>query len=117
MLIIPLLAFIGVAYAGYFMANEIRTGKGVLAPIRDLHRYAALGGLAVVAVVLLLTEQNDYVYLAGGIILAAAIGGFSLFRFLFAGKQKPMLAVYAHASLGITGILALIFAILSPGAA
>ena len=116
MLVLSLLAFFGVAYAGYFMANEIRSKKGVLAPIRDLHRYSALGGLTVIGGVLLLTEQNGYVCIAGAILLAAALGGFGLFRVLFANKQRPMLAVYAHASLGVIGILTLIVAIVTPNA-
>ena len=114
MLVIPLLVFVGVAYAGYLMANEIRTKKGVLAPILDLHRYSALAGMALMAGILIFTHQSSYSYIAGGIILATVLGGFSLFRIIFSGKQKPIIVVYAHASLGCMGILALIVAILSP---
>jgi len=56
------------------MANEIRTQKSVLAPMRDLHRYAALGELTVIGSVLLFTEQNGYISIAGAILLAAALG-------------------------------------------
>lgn len=114
MLVIALLIFIGVAYAGYFMADEIRTKKGVLAPIRDIHRYAAFLGLAVIAGVLLFTQEDTYADIAAAILLATAVGGLSLFRVLFKEKHKPMLAVYAHASLGVIGVLALSLAILSP---
>lgn len=110
LIIIPTLVFLGTAYAGYVLANEIKQKKGVLAPVLDMHRYSALAGMAILAIIISFSEITRLTIAAFVALLAAGLGGLFLFRIAYKGQQPPMLMVYGHAGIALTGILMLIAA-------
>ncbi|HEY9135597.1 MAG TPA: hypothetical protein VIM85_07370 [Pseudomonadales bacterium] len=110
LIIIPTLVFLGTAYAGYVLANEIKQKKGVLAPVLAMHRYSALAGIAILAVIISFSEITPLTIAAFVTLLTAGLGGFFLFRLIYKNQPPPMLIVYGHAGIAITGILILVAA-------
>lgn len=108
LIIIPILVFLGTAYAGYVLVNEVKQKKGVLKPVLYMHRYSALAGVIVLATIITFTETTRLTIAALAILVAAGAGGFILFRLVFKDQDPPMLMVHVHAGIAITGILVLI---------
>jgi|GEM_PF-6258382 len=110
--IIPIIVFLGTAYGGYVLSTQIKKETGILSPILDFHRYSALVGIIILALIIGFTESTKLVIAAFIIILSAFIGGIFLFRLVFKNQAPPMLVVYGHAGIAIMGIVLLMTTVL-----
>ena len=110
--IIPILVFLGTAYGGYVLSIQIKKEANITSPILDFHRYSALAGIIILALIIGFTEVTKLVIAALIIISGAFIGGFFLFRLVFKNQTPPMLVVYGHAGFAIMGIVILMVTVL-----
>ena len=105
--IISILVFLGTACSGYVLSTQIKKEKDILSPVLDFHRYSALAGIIILAIVIAFIDTTKLVMAAFIIILGAFIGGIFLFRLVFNNQAPPMLVVYGHAGIAIMGIVLL----------
>jgi len=105
--IIPILVFLGTAYGGYVLSTQIKKGKDILSPVLNYHRYSAIAGIIILAIVIGFTDTTNLSIAAFVIILGAFFGGFFLFRMVFKNQAPPMLIIYGHGGIAIMGIVLL----------
>jgi hypothetical protein len=111
MLIIAIVFFLGTGYTGYLLSTSHKRGTKPLDFLRTVHHSTALAGLACFGFYLFTgTEVNSTQLVVGFLLfLAAALGGFTLFRILYPQEQKPLMLIYAHASIaGIALVISII---------
>jgi len=107
-IIIPIIVFLGTAYGGYVLSNQIKKEKSILSPVLDFHRYSAIAGIIILAIVILFSDTTNLSIAAFVILLGAFFGGVFLFRLVFKNQLPPMLMIYGHGGIAIMGIVLLI---------
>ncbi len=111
MFILAIFFLLGTGYAGYLLSTSHKPGSKPLDFMRTVHHSSALAGLACFWVYLLTSETNTQLTVGFLLFIAAALGGLTLFRVIFPQEQKPMMVVYAHASIAIAALLASIIGV------
>ena len=104
----PLLAFAFTAVIGLILASRVLRGKIVPWAYSLSHALLGATGLCLL-LALVLTQVNvpNIVFVALGVLLVAAAGGFFLATFHLRGKIPPKAFVFAHASLAVIGFVIL----------
>lgn len=113
MLVYALIVFAIAALGGLFLASFVLRGR--LAPwaVSLLHAVLGASGLALLIVGILKDGGSTKAFIALGLLVVAAIGGFFLAGFFHARKQVALKAVvFLHAGLAVAGFLTLLSVVL-----
>ena len=103
--ILAILFLLGTGYTGYLLSINHKRGSKPLEFMRTVHHFSALAGLACFGVYLFTSETNAQLTVGKLLFITAALGGLTLFRVSFPQEQKPMMVIYAHASIAIAALL------------
>lgn len=108
MLELALVFFVIAAVGGLLLAASVLRNR--LAPWKLSLAHALLGacGLVVLVIMLLQGPVIDFLVLAFGLLVAAALGGFFLASFHLRSKIVPKSVVFLHAALALGGIFILL---------
>ena len=111
MLITAIILFAVAAVAGFTMAAiHFRTHTAPRALLAGLHGLFAASGLSVL-VLAVIRASSAFTQAALGILVLAALGGFTLVSFHLRGRALPDGLIVGHALLGIAGFGTLIAAV------
>lgn len=101
MLVLAILFFLGAFYAGFLLFNSHKRNIKPLDFVVTTHVSCAL--LGILSFLMHLISEYSTVALIGFLLfVAAALGGFVLFRVLHPQETKPLGLVAVHAAVAIT---------------
>lgn len=101
MFILAIFFLLETGYTDCLLSTNHKRGSKPLKFPRTVHHSTALAGLVCFGVYLLTSETNTQLAMGFLLFIAAGLSGLTLFRVIFPEEQKPMMAVYAHASISI----------------
>lgn len=111
-LTLPIALLILAALAGGTLATLHFRNRHLPMPLAALHGLLAASALALLAWPIVNgVPTADNVKTALGILVLAALGGFTLLSFYLRGKRLPSALVLAHAALAATGLGCLVWAV------
>lgn len=108
MLTIALGLFVAAALFGLYMASRVLRGALAPWPAAILHGLLAASGLGVVIYAVVTGLQSTPILIGGGLLVAAALGGFVLASFHLRKAVAPRALVIVHALAAVGGVGVLI---------
>lgn len=103
MLVLAILFFLGALYAGFLLVNSHKRNIKPLDFVITMHVSCALLGILSFLIYLII-EYSTTALIGFLLFVAAALGGFILFRILRPQEIKPLSLVAIHATVAIAAL-------------
>lgn len=104
MLVISLCLFAVAALFGLYLASRVLRGALAPWPASLLHAGLAASGLGVLIYGALTQSASNAIFIGGGLLVAAALGGFLLASFHLRKAPAPKALVIVHALAAVGGV-------------